>query len=107
MDFDISVDNSSTICIVKVYGIVDISATPRLDACLSEAVNFGKTDIAIDFENCSYIDSECVKVLFKTYRIIRDKGRMIICGAHGPVLRVFQILGMNALFKIIPSIECL
>jgi anti-sigma B factor antagonist len=107
MDFDLAASNRGNTYIVSVRGDVDVCTAPRLDACIAEAMDAGCTSIALDLEGCTYFDSEGIKVLLRAVRRLGKSGSVIIVGALGSVQRVFQISGLDEVFRILPSLHCL
>lgn len=105
MNFDVNVVNCDGISIVKVFGDVDIFTTSQLDECLRQQIDAGNTEIAVDLENCSFIDSEGMKILIKILRSVGEDGQVAICGAKGVVLRAFKVLGLDQLFEFVPSVS--
>lgn len=105
MDFDVNVGNRDGICVVKILGDVDIFTSSRLDECLRRQVDDGNTEITVDLEDCSYMDSEGMKILIRTRRSIGEDGQVVICGASGVVARAFELLGLDQLFEFIPSVS--
>lgn len=105
MDFEIEVGYKGRIYVVKVCGDVDVCTAPMLDDCLQRLVAEGNVEIAVDLENCSYFDSEGIKVLVKALRAACGRGRINICGARGTVSRVLEISGLEAVFGILPSVD--
>ena len=103
MDFDLTASNRGDTCLVSVRGDVDVYTAPRLDACITEGMNAGCTSIALDLENCTYFDSEGIKVLLRAFRRLGKSGSVCIVGARGGVQRVFQISGLDEVFRILPS----
>ena len=105
MDFDLQVGNQGDTSVVRVFGEVDVYTAPRLDECLQSLISSGTNRIAVDLENCAYIDSEGIKVLIKAVRERDGQPSLAICGARGIVLRILEITGLQALFELLPSIR--
>ena len=107
MDFDLTAINRGNTYVVSVRGDVDVYTAPRLDACITAGLDAGSTSIALDLENCTYFDSEGIKVLLRAARRLGKSGNVIIVGALGGVQRVFQISGLDEVFRILPSLHSL
>lgn len=105
MDFDLDVGCQGGIYVVRVCGDVDILTAPLLDSCLERLIAAGNTEIAVDLESCSYFDSEGIKILIKALHAVEARGRVVICGARGMVLRIFEVSGLQTLFSILPSTD--
>jgi anti-sigma B factor antagonist len=108
MDFSVEVEHQDGVSIVKVYGDVDLYTAPRLDSCLQHLLASSNTLVAIDLENCTYFDSEGIKAVIRAMRSGDGNGqRMALCGAQGPVSRVFEIAGLGMVLGIFPSVDAL
>jgi anti-sigma B factor antagonist len=105
MDFDLAASNRGDTYVISVCGDVDVCTAPRLDACIMAGMDAGSTSIALDLANCTYFDSEGIKVLLRAVRRSRQSGSVIIVGALGSVRRVFEISGLDEVFRILPCIE--
>lgn len=105
MHFDLHVDNRGDVYIVSVCGDVDYATAPHLNDCLQEGISAGRTSLAIDLQKCTYFDSEGIKVLFRTLRIVGKQGQVIICGSCAGVRRIFEISGLDQFLQFLPSID--
>lgn len=103
MSFNLDVVYRGSIPIVIVRGDVDLDTAPILHACLSRLVSSGNHELAVDLSECSYIDSEGLKVLIGIFRL--TGGRITITGAKGYLPRIFHLSGIDQLFRILPSIN--
>lgn len=103
MEFGLHEDNQGATRVVSVRGDVDIFTAPLLDACIQRNISAGSKEIALNLEDCSYLDSEGIKVLVKALRALSGYGRLIVCGATGAVRRVFEVSGLHTLFTLLPS----
>ena len=105
MCFALDVDRRGNISIVRVLGDLDVYTAPRLDDCLQQIISAGSTNLAVDLENCSYLDSEGIKALIKARGSARERVRLSICGAKGTVLRIFRISGLDTIFDMLSSTD--
>ena len=105
MDFNLDVGYRGGISVVKVSGDVDMYTAPILDACLQRLVVAGKAELAVDLEDCSYFDSEGVKVLIRALRSAGEPAQLTVCGAQRAVSRVFEVSGLGRIFRILASVE--
>ena len=105
MIFDLQVANQGSTSVVRISGDVDVYTAPRFDECLQSLIADGKTSIAVDLENCTYFDSEGIKALIKAMRKVNGQVSLIITGARGIVLRIFEITGIKTLLTMLPSIN--
>ena len=105
MTFDLQVMTQGSTSIVSVSGDVDVYTAPRFDECLQRLIADGKTNIAVDLENCTYFDSEGIKALIRAIRKRDGEPSLTVVGARGIVLRIFEITGLKTLLRILPSIK--
>lgn len=105
MTFDLQVVTQGSTSVVTISGDVDVYTAPRFEECLQGLIADGKTNIAVDLENCTYFDSEGIKALIKAVRKRNGEPSLTVVGARGIVLRVFEITGLKALLKMLPSIK--
>ena len=105
MDKFLNVECLGNFSIVRISGEVDLYTAPSLDMCLQELITAGNLRIALDFEFCDYLDSEGIKVLVKAYRLLKDKGELVLCGAKGTVARVLSVSTLDRILKVYPSVD--
>ena len=105
MCFALNVDRRGNITIVRVLGELDIYTAPCLGDCLQQVIAAGSTNLAVDMENCSYLDSEGIKALIKARESAGGRLRLSICGAKGTVLRIFRISGLDTIFDMLSSTD--
>lgn len=104
MTFDLQVVTQGSTSVVTIFGDVDVYTAPRFDESLQSLIADGKTNIAVDLENCTYFDSEGIKAIIKAMRKLDGQPSLTICGARGIVLRVFEISGLKTLLRMLPSL---
>jgi anti-sigma B factor antagonist len=105
MAFDLQVMTQGSTSIVTIFGDVDVYTAPRFDDCLQSLLASGKTNIAVDLENCTYFDSEGIKAIIRAIRKRDGETSLTVVGARGIVLRVFEITGLKTLLKMLPSVN--
>lgn len=105
MDFTLTASNRGNMHIVSVSGDVDVYTAPRLDSHIRNAISAGTISIAIDLHECTYFDSEGIKVLLRAQRLLGDHSTITVIGATGSVRRVFQISGLDTVFPLLPTIH--
>lgn len=105
VEFGLHEDDQGGTRVVSVQGDVDIFTAPLLDACIQRNISAGSKEIALVLDDCSYFDSEGIKVLVKALRAMSGSGQLLICGARGAVRRVFEVSGLETIFKLLPSVN--
>ncbi len=98
----IIVDHSGSDALVRLNGRIDVDSSPdlrdRLSAILSERPS--PRVITVDLAGVPYIETSGIATLVEALRIARHR-RAIFClqGLSGPVLRLFEVTGVLALFE--------
>jgi anti-sigma B factor antagonist len=98
----ISVDRVGKDTVVQLTGRVDVDSSPdfrdRLRALLSEE-GLPQT-IIIDLTGVSYIETSGIATLIEALRMARHHQiNFRLQGLSGPVLRLFEVTGVQALFE--------
>jgi len=90
--------------VVKLAGDLDFSRKPELQRLLGAAEN---SDIAIlDLQNVTYLDSSALSsfMSLKKHMVERGKAGVVrVAGASAPLLRIFQICGLDRVFELYDS----
>lgn len=102
---DLAASNRGDFYIVTVRGDVDLTTAPLLDDYLQRGISSGNTNLAIDLEECDYLDSEGIKVLIRNVHRLGDRGQLSVCGAQGAVRRVLMLSGLGDFLPVLHSIN--
>jgi anti-sigma B factor antagonist len=79
--------------LVTVVGEIDMSDAPELAEYL---VQFDDGDVTVDLSSVTFLDSSGLRALLAAHkRIERQGSTLTIRGVSDPVLRVFQIAGLD------------
>lgn len=102
-DFSVDVklvsDGVATLCI---HGFLDANTFEDFDRALNRLFEDSIYNVAIDFGDLEYVSSAGAGVLIGASSIARENsGEIVIVGAKGEVKEVFELLGINRLFKIV------
>ncbi|MFZ5918280.1 MAG: STAS domain-containing protein [Chloroflexota bacterium] len=91
--------------LVTVSGRVDGSTAPELEAGLRGINDGGKFRIVLDLSGLEYISSAGLRVLVSTLKNCRryNRGDLRLTGLSERVLEVFELAGLDVLFRIYPS----
>ena len=91
--------------VVSVGGEVDLFTAPRLDERLVELADAGARRVVVDLAGASFIDSTVLGVLLKALaRFEHEGGALAIVTDDRRILRVFEITGLNRVFRLMPSL---
>ena len=86
----------------------------RLDAALAESfksamvdiLNRGVTKLVLDLSKLEFMDSSGLAAILSSLRSFSSGGgEMVVCGAEGAVLKLFQLTKLEKLIKICASKE--
>jgi anti-sigma B factor antagonist len=84
--------------VVFVGGELDLATAPSLTAYLAE---ISGVDVVLDFWDLAFIDSSGIQVIVDEHkRLDADGRRLTIRWAHGTALRVFELLGLDAVLHL-------
>jgi anti-sigma B factor antagonist len=91
---DIGVTVTDCIALIKVAGELDLSNSSWLFECLHDAMDAGVTDIVVDLEHVTYMDSTGLVVLLGAQRRMIAAGGTIALLAPTPmVAKLFAVSG--------------
>ncbi|MFH1379625.1 MAG: STAS domain-containing protein [bacterium] len=89
------------IAIINITGSLDAHTAPQMDEILSELVHNKKNKLLVNFIHLEYISSAGMGLFVGWIDTIRDQGGDIHMIQLKPnVMKVFQILGFDKIFKI-------
>ena len=86
--------------IMHVVGEIDIHSAPKFKELLIGQIDEGATNIAIDLEETVYIDSTALGVLVSAAKKLRDVGNISIFCDDENVKRIFEITGLDRIFRV-------
>ena len=108
MDVDLSVSSSEqgAVTIVHVAGEIDVYTAPLLREVLDKQVAAGRTDLVVDLEKVTFMDSTGLGVLVGRLKLVRGQyGSLRIVCAQERILKVFKITGLDKVFHIYPTLD--
>lgn len=89
------------IAVIHISGSLDAHTAPQMDEVLSELVHNKRNKLLIDFNRLEYISSAGMGLFVGWIDPIRDQGGdMHMVHLKPNVMKVFQILGFDKIFKI-------
>ena len=98
----ITVDHCGSDALVRLNGRIDVDSSPDLRDCLSAVLSEEPSPraITVDLAGVPYIETSGIATLVEALRIARHR-QTIFCleGLGGPVLRLFEVTGVLALFE--------
>ena len=101
MELDIQTHVHESRCEVVLKGEIDVHTAPNLRAELLRAIESGCTNIVVDLEAVSFIDSSGLGVLVGALRRVRehDGAVRIVCTREN-ILKIFRITGLDKVFPV-------
>ena len=105
MHLDIDVTEHGGYTVLSPQGEIDFATGPALKEAITDALVAGKTHLVLDLLAVEFIESTGLGALIGGRRRARalDGSLSLVC-AHGPVLKVFQVTGLDKVFEIYPSV---
>lgn len=82
-------------CVVRVQGDIDIVTVPEVRDALESAMNRGCSNLVLDLEHVSYLDSSAMGLLVWANRALGPRqGQLVLTGADRNVSRILDISGL-------------
>ncbi len=91
---------------VYLKGFLDANTFEEFDLSLNRLFDDSVYKVAVDFSGLEYVSSAGAGVLIGASSIAREHGgEIVIVGAKGEVREVFDLLGIDRLFKIVGDMQ--
>ena len=92
--------------VLSVAGAVDVYTSPRLREALSQAIDAGCTDLVVDLDQVSFLDSTGLGVLVGGLKRVRSVGgTLVVVCTRDRVLTVVSLTGLDRVFRIVDSLD--
>jgi anti-anti-sigma factor len=89
---DISVACSTGVAVVTVRGELDVSNSSWLHRCLHDAIDTGISEVVVDVEFLTFMDSSALRVIVGAHKQMRATGgRLTVLAPTPMVIRLFHI----------------
>ncbi|NNM47100.1 anti-sigma factor antagonist [Knoellia koreensis] len=106
MDLSVSSTERGASTVVHVAGEIDVYTAPLLREVLDKQIAAGRTDLVVDLEQVTFMDSTGLGVLVGRLKLVRGQnGSLRIVSAQDRILKVFKITGLDKVFHIFPTVE--
>jgi anti-sigma B factor antagonist len=106
VDLSVSSSEQGAVTIVHVAGEIDVYTAPLLREVLDKQIAAGRTDLVVDLEQVSFMDSTGLGVLVGRLKLVRGQsGSLRIVSGQERILKVFKITGLDKVFHIHPTVE--
>ena len=84
---------------VALEGRLDTLSSPELESYLSKNIDT-VDNLIFDIENLEYISSAGLRVILRTYKILQNRGELVIRHPNKAVMSVFELTGFKNMMKI-------
>jgi anti-sigma B factor antagonist len=91
--------------VLAVRGDLDLFTAPEFRERLAACAERGGGRVVVDFGGASFIDSSGAAALLQVRRLHRDDARLVIVNRDPGIARIFEVMGLDELFAIVPSRE--
>ena len=106
MDLSVSTSDHGALTVVHVGGEIDVYTAPLLREALDRQVAAGRTDLIVDLEDVTFMDSTGLGVLVGRLKLVRGQnGTLRIVSSQDRILKVFKITGLDKVFHIYESVD--
>lgn len=106
MDLSVSSSEHGALTVVHVGGEIDVYTAPLLREALDKQVAAGRTNLVVDLENVTFMDSTGLGVLVGRLKLVRGQnGSLRIVSSQERILKVFKITGLDKVFHIHASVQ--
>lgn len=87
--------------VIQVVGMIESYSASTLETEAEELIGSGSRNIAMNFENVSYIDSSGLGALIRIQKTIaRHKGALKFFGVRDTIQKVLRVSGLTSFFTI-------
>jgi anti-sigma B factor antagonist len=91
---------------ISISGDLDANSSVQADEAFQKLLSDGVHKVHIDMSDLNYISSAGIGVFLSHQDEVQQKGGLIVFSGMNPrVQNVFQLLGLNAIFTIVPDID--
>jgi anti-sigma B factor antagonist len=82
---------------------IDAAAAPAFKSALQANVPADTRRVLVDLSAVKFVDSTGLGVFVSLLKMMGKEGKLAITGAQPPVLRLFQLTGMNRVFRLLDT----
>ena len=92
--------------VVSVIGELDLATAPTLDETLLTLPDNAAGAVIVDLASCGFIALTGLRVLVAAReRLVRSSRPLVLVCGNPSLLRIFQIIRVDGLFEIYPSLS--
>jgi anti-sigma B factor antagonist len=94
--FQIGVECSRVQLVLSISGELDLASAPLLQEHLLEAVQSEVSEVVVDLEHATYIDSAGLGVLVSAHKRLMARGcNLVICSPTSRSMKLIEIAGLS------------
>ncbi len=94
--FTYRVDRETDVVTIHLAGEVDLAAAPRVESAIDEALAGETSDIVIDLDGVTFLDSTGLRVLVAAHSMCKAEGRSLtLVNPSVSVSRILEITGLG------------
>jgi len=99
---EITVDKDPNRIIFKLDGSLDIYTSLDLKVSLEKHINGETSNVIIDMEKLTYIDSSGIGILIKSLNFVQGhNGKLYVSNLKPVIEKVFKVSGLTSYFEIL------
>jgi anti-sigma B factor antagonist len=104
--FNVERKVSGDLVVLRLDGFLEAHTAPALERTIQQEFDSGNVRIVADCGGLTYISSAGLGVFMSFIEDIRGAdGDLKICNLTPKVAQVFDILGFNSIFEIVPTVD--
>jgi len=104
--FAVQRSTSGNVVILALNGFLDAHTAPEFEKAVQQEFDNGNVRLVVDCGQLTYISSAGLGVFMSFIEDIRSAdGDLKICNLSPKVSQVFEILGFNSIFDMLPSVS--
>ena len=98
---EIVIEEYGAVKILRFDGLIDTLTAADAEAAIQEQISAGATQLLLNFEKLSYINSTGLRVILVVAKELkRREGQLQICSLCEPVREVFDMTGFSTILQI-------
>lgn len=92
--------------ILSAEGEIDIATVSSLDEAIEEALSGGRTQICVDLQSVTFMDSTGLRSLIVAHRRLESSGgTLAVVPGSGPIRRLLEIAGVVDTLDVRSSLD--
>jgi anti-sigma B factor antagonist len=92
--------------LLTATGEIDLASVGQLESAINASLDRGVDLLIIDLVGVTFLDSTGLRSLMATHAQLETAGgRLALVAAAGPVMRLFDVTGIESALNIYPSVD--